>query len=173
MSKLILIVCVFCLGGCATVISGREQSIFVNTPGVEGASCTLTDNKGRQWYVNNTPASVKLLKGDAPLTIICSKEGYHRASEVVGEFVAPATAGNSALLLVPPFGVVAAAGVAVDSVSGAAQKYPPEVEIWMVPTHFASQEEKRRWFENRELERGSAGIVSRRLKEQMYRQRQR
>jgi len=47
------------LSGCASIISGANQSVSVNTPGCEAASCELTNSKGT-WFVKS-PGSVTVL----------------------------------------------------------------------------------------------------------------
>lgn len=126
------------LAGCATIMSGTDQSVMVRTEkSVYGASCELTDSKGRKWYVPETPGTVTILKGDAPLSVVCRKEGYRAATLQIDETVAGATFGNILL-----GGLI---GVAVDAASGAAQKYPGEIVVWMQPEKWDSEDDRERW----------------------------
>ncbi len=125
------------LGGCATVVSGTSQTIFVETPGVEGANCRLTDSKKGSWYLPRTPGGVTVQKGDGPLNIVCEKPGYETTTVSVEEEIAAATFGN----IILGGGI----GIFVDAVSGAAQRYPDKVVVWMKPLAFASPSEETAW----------------------------
>lgn len=126
------------LQGCATVSAGTGQTVTVVTQkGIEGASCKLTDQVGSVWHVSATPGTVTVNKGDGPMSVVCSKPGYRDGSVLVDEDVAGATYGN---ILVG--GVI---GVAVDAASGAAQRYPDVIEVWMEPAHWESLEARIEW----------------------------
>ncbi|NIV75241.1 MAG: hypothetical protein GWN37_10485 [Gammaproteobacteria bacterium] len=132
--------------GCATIMTGTDQDVLVRTEkDVRAASCKLEDSKGRSTFVASTPDTVTLVKGDAPLTVTCEKEGYKTATAVINETISGATFGN--LLL---GGVV---GVAIDAASGAAQKYPPQIIVWLEPVEWESEAQREQWLkEKREFE---------------------
>lgn len=113
------------LTGCATIVSGTQQNIFVDTPHVNGAECKLTDSKNGSWYLDSTPGSVSVLKGNGPMNIVCTKAGYERGVVSVDENVSGATFGN----IILGGGI----GIFVDAASGAAQNYPDKVIVWMKP----------------------------------------
>jgi hypothetical protein len=122
------------LSGCASVLSGGTQSVTVVTPNVEGANCSLTDSLGRIWYIKETPGSAVVRKGDGPITVICQKDGYAKATGLLKEKIAGASYGNLAL------GPAAPIGYFVDSLSGSTQKYNPVLEINLEKT-----QEKKPW----------------------------
>lgn len=125
------------LTGCATIVSGTQQNVFVDTPHVAGAECKLTDSKNGSWYLDSTPGSVSVLKGNGPMNIVCTKAGYERGVVSVDEEVAGATFGN----IVLGGGI----GIFVDAASGAAQHYPDKVIIWMKPKQWASPADRKAW----------------------------
>lgn len=121
------------VAGCATVVSGTSQTLFIETPSVTGAACRLADSKQGVWYLPATPGAVTVRRGDGPMHVVCEKEGYETTVVTVEEEFAAATLGN-----VIPGGAV---GIFVDAVSGAAQRYPDKVVVWMKPTRFATPED--------------------------------
>ncbi len=123
--KLLSLVCVVAVSGCAGLVAGNKQNITVVTPGVEGASCSLTDSKGRVWYVASTPGSAIVKKGDAPISVICKKEGYETSTGEIHDSLTPSSYGNLALLPLAPVGYF------LDSVSGSSMKYDSKVEVEM------------------------------------------
>jgi len=126
------------LTGCATITTGTTQIVTVVTEkDVTGASCELLDQAGGTWRVSSTPGEVKVNKGDGPMTVVCHKEGYVDGSILVDEDVTGAAYGNIIL-----GGVI---GVAIDAASGAAQRYPDVLNVWMEPEHWGSLEERIAW----------------------------
>ena len=138
----ILLLSVLCLGasGCATITTGTTQSVSVITEkGVTGAKCELTDSLARRWFIADSPGTVEVRKGDGPMRVVCEKEGYETADISVEEVVAGATLGNVIL--------GGGIGLVVDSLSGAAQRYPEEIVLWMRPEEWESEEQRLEWEE--------------------------
>jgi len=134
------------VSGCATVTTGTGQTIKVVTEkDVNGARCELIDQKGGTWLVESTPGEVKVNKGDGPMTVACSREGYLDSSSLVDESVTGATYGNILL--------GGAIGVAVDAASGAAQHYPDVITVWMEPEQWESLEERIAWLKEKRATR--------------------
>ena len=128
------------VSGCATITTGTSQSVTVVTEkDVSGASCELADRKGGKWYVNATPGTVSVRKGDGPMSIVCNKEGFKTASIMVEESVSGATLGNVL--------IGGGIGIFIDAMSGSAQRYPDEIIVWMKPENWLSEEEKVAWEE--------------------------
>lgn len=125
------------LGGCSTIVTGTTQPFTVKTKQALGAECVLKDTKERVWRISSTPQTVEVNKGDGPMTITCSKEGYKTATLVVEESFAGATLGN--IILGGGIGVI------VDAASGAAQEYPDDATLWLEPLEWSSEEEKQEW----------------------------
>ena len=140
------------LTSCASIVSGTQQSVFIETPHVNGAECTLTDSKNGSWYLPSTPGSTSVSKGNGPLNIVSSKPGYETTTVSAEETVAGATFGN----IILGGGI----GIFVDAATGAAQMYPDKIIVWMKPKHFASASERKSW-ENSKAE------YERKLKEEI------
>lgn len=102
------------LPGCASIVTGQNQSITVQTPACDGASCKLTNDKGT-WIVK-APGSVTVTRAYGDLTVTCSKEGAAAETNTVASSTKAMAAGNII------FGGVIGAGV--DIATGAAYDYP-------------------------------------------------
>jgi hypothetical protein len=102
------------LPGCASIVTGQNQSVTVETPACEGASCRLTNDKGT-WAVK-APGSVVVTRAYGDLSVTCSKEGHGSATNTVASSTKAMAAGNIV------FGGVIGAGV--DAATGAAYDYP-------------------------------------------------
>ncbi len=119
----VLISSLFCLlSGCASIVSGTNQSLSIKTPPVTGANCKLQNDKGI-WFINKTPGSVVVHRSYRDLLISCSKPGYAKASERVKSLTRPIVAGNIV------FGGFLGAGV--DAADGAAYNYPRLIKVPM------------------------------------------
>ena len=110
--------------GCATVTRGTMQSVSINTRDVTGAICTLSSQSIGKRTIT-APATISLEKGMYNVEVHCTKECYQDGEGVITSSLEVMTAGN---ILIG--GVV---GVGVDAISGAINKYEPEVEITMKP----------------------------------------
>jgi len=137
MKNFILAILSLALGACASITSGTQQAIFVETPLLNGAVCKLTDSKKGSWYLPASPGSVSVLKGDGPMNIVCDKDGYVTGVISVDEDMAGATLGN----IILGGGI----GIFVDAATGAAQKYPDKVVVWMKPTAWKSPDDETAW----------------------------
>lgn len=126
MNKLSAIFSLFVLTACSSVFSGGRQAITVKTPGVDGAMCSLYDSKGRVWYIEETPGTALVKKGDGPLSVICSKDGYLKGTGLVKEKLDDSNFANLAL------GPLAPVGYVVDGLTGSAEKYESTISIEMV-----------------------------------------
>lgn len=113
---------VLLLSGCASIVSGTIQPISVNTPGCEGASCQLTNDKG-SWFVKS-PGYVSVSRAYGNLTVLCSKEGFGSATTTVASTTKGMAFGNILL-----GGVI---GAGVDIGTGAAYDYPVTINVPMV-----------------------------------------
>jgi len=131
------------VSGCATVTTGTGQSITVVTEkNVESAKCELTDIKGGKWYVDNTPGTVIVTRGDGPMSVVCKKDGFKSTTLMVEEVIAGATLGN----IILGGGI----GIFVDAMSGAAQRYPDQIIVWMEPEKWGSEKERLAWINVKE-----------------------
>ena len=100
------------LQGCASPGRSVTQTVSVETPGCERASCELLNDRGR-WMVAATPGSVDVRTSDAPLRVSCRGEGG-AVSSVDAAASAPATSAAAPLV------GGAAGGAAVGVGNGAA-----------------------------------------------------
>ncbi len=117
------------LSGCASIVSGSNQPISVDTPGCEAASCQLTNDKGT-WFVR-TPGSVTVSRAYGNLSVVCSKEGFGSATTSV----ASSTKGMA-------FGNILAGGIigaGVDMSTGAAYDYPNTISVPLSCSQSAKQ----------------------------------
>jgi hypothetical protein len=116
---------VLAFGGCASIVSGQNQSISVvsKNQGTElaGARCSLANDKGT-WY-STTPGSVTVRRSYNDLVVDCSADGVDRGTVGVKSSTKAMAFGNIL------FGGVI--GVGVDTVSGAAYDYPNVVTVQM------------------------------------------
>ncbi len=123
MKKLLLTVCILSSGmltGCASIVSGHQQSVSITTDPVKGANCILENNKGT-WYVSSTPGSVVINRSYENLNVECKKKGYPKAHKIVSSSTKAILAGN--LIFGGPV------GGAVDVATGAAYDYPQEIRV--------------------------------------------
>ena len=124
--KLAALVIVLQLGACASIVSGTNQSVSVETQAtggetLAGANCKLTNNKGT-WYVT-TPGSTVVNRSYEDLAVLCEKES-HAPGMVSAKSSTKGMAFGNLL-----FGGVIGAGV--DISTGAAYDYPALIKVRM------------------------------------------
>jgi hypothetical protein len=110
------------LTGCASIVSGTNQSVSVHTGSVTGASCALENDKGR-WYISNTPGSTIVHRSYNDLRINCLKRGYKSSYKQVESKTKGMAFGNLV------FGGVI--GASADVIDGAAYDYPTDIYVPM------------------------------------------
>lgn len=110
--------------GCATITKGTTQPVAISTPGVTGATCTLTSG-GIGQKVVTTPATIVLDKSQDNIQVVCKKQCYQDGVGIIASHTEAMTAGN-----VVVGGVV---GLGVDAVSGAMNRYNADNQFMMVP----------------------------------------
>jgi hypothetical protein len=117
-----ILVTAITVAGCATITKGTTQIVAINTPGAQGATCTLLSGSvGSQTVV--TPVAVSLAKGRDNISVHCTKECFQEGVGVIASNLEGMAAGN-----IIAGGVI---GLGVDAVSGAMNSYSPEVQIVM------------------------------------------
>lgn len=121
---LVLLACALPLGACSSIIEGTSQEIFVNT-NPTGAACDLIREGRPIGRIVRTPQAVTIKKTKHDLTIECQLAGYQKATYHNKSDAAGATFGN----------IVLGGGIgwAIDSASGADNKYTSPVNITLVP----------------------------------------
>ncbi len=112
--------------GCASIVSGQNQSVSVETrskqgQAVSGANCKLVNDKGT-WFVSS-PGSVSVRRSYDDLLVNCEKETQDAGLASVKSSTKAMAFGNII------FGGVIGAGV--DIASGAAYDYPTLITIVM------------------------------------------
>ncbi len=117
------------LGGCASIIEGTNQQIAVNT-NPSGADCGLYRKGIKIGTILQAPGSTLVNKTKNDIWIVCVKPGYQTATYLNHSGIAGGTFGN----------IVAGGGIgwAIDSASGADNKYDGVVNISMVPATSAT-----------------------------------
>jgi len=112
--------------GCASIVSGTNQLLSVETrsssgAALAGANCKLANNKGT-WFVT-TPGSTSVNRSFEALNVRCEKDGAEPGLATVNSSTKAMAFGNLI------FGGVIGAGV--DMASGAAYDYPNLITITM------------------------------------------
>jgi hypothetical protein len=110
------------LTGCASIVSGHNQPVSVNTGSVTNARCSLENSKGT-WYIPSTPGSTVINRAYGDLKVVCQKSGYRNGTKSVASHTKGMAFGNVV------FGGVIGAGV--DVASGAAYDYPTDISVPM------------------------------------------
>jgi len=121
-SRILLAIILLFLVGCASITSGRRQTIDVDTSPITGATCSLENSAG-VWYLPSTPGRVVVNRGYEDLQVVCNKPGYKRATKAVRSKTENSTYGN---IPVPFVGII---GSAIDMADGAAFVYPKEIRL--------------------------------------------
>lgn len=111
--------------GCASIITGTNQSLSVETKSktanLNGATCKLTNDKG-VWFVT-TPGSVTVHRAYGELAVKCEKDGIEPGLVSVKSSTKGMLAGNIL------FG--GGIGAAVDMANGSAYDYPDLITVVM------------------------------------------
>jgi hypothetical protein len=112
------------LSGCSSIIEGRSQQLMVNT-NPPGADCGLYRQGVRIATIQNAPGSTLIEKSKHDIWMVCVKQGYQQATYYNHSGVAGATLGN----------IILGGGIgwAIDSATGADNKYDSPVNITLVP----------------------------------------
>jgi hypothetical protein len=108
------------LNGCATIVNGTSQRISVETTPIPGASCSLSNDKGK-WIIPYTPSYLIIHRSSQNLFVQCSKQGFSQAALEVNPNLNPLVLGNIFLA-----GLI---GIGVDLFDGAAYDYPKDINV--------------------------------------------
>ncbi len=107
------------LCGCASITTGSNQALSVNTEPESGATCELKNDKGT-WYINSTPGSVVVNRSYSDLNIICKKDSKS------GNITVKSTTKGMAFGNIIAGGII---GAGVDAHTGAAYDYPVSISV--------------------------------------------
>ena len=108
---------------CSSIIEGTSQTLsFDSNP--SAADCTLNRN-GMVIGSVRTPGGLTVKKTKHDINLVCRKDGYQDATAFLKSDVAGATAGN----------IILGGGIgwAIDSASGADNKYNEHTTVTLVP----------------------------------------
>jgi hypothetical protein len=131
MNKALAAICAAgAVSGCAAIFDGTTQQIAVNTTPPD-ARCKFMRNGSVIADISSTPSAVTIQKTKHDITIVCSKPGYEDATFINKSGVAGATFANI-------LGGVVTGGIAwaVDSGSGADNKYDGQINMSLAPSAF-------------------------------------
>ena len=115
-----------CLSGCGTITQGTSQNITItSTP--PGGHCELTRKGEHVATLDKTPGTVKVDKTKNDILLTCTREGYQEASLNLESGYGAGTFGN----------IILGGGIgwAIDSASGADNKYPSSADIKFIPVN--------------------------------------
>lgn len=117
------------LGACSSIVQGTDQDIAINTNPV-GASCVLEREGEKIGELAASPGSVTVSKTKHDITITCDKDGYQTATYINDSgWESGSGAAGIALDVILTLGVSSA----IDSATGADNKYESPVNITMIP----------------------------------------
>ena len=128
-SKNILWVSSFVLTGCSSIMDGSSQQITVKTT-PPGAACQLIRAGEVIASIPETPGGVAVKKTKEDIVVMCKKDGHEETSHTLKSGIQGSVFGN-----ILAGGVI---GWAVDSASGADNKYDDVVDIALVPKGYSS-----------------------------------
>ena len=109
------------LTGCASIVTGQNQVVSVETTPHKEASCELSNDKGK-WFISSTPGTVTINRSSEDLLVICTK-GTLKATHSAKSYTKGMAFGN---ILVG--GII---GAAVDCGTGSAYDYPSVINVQM------------------------------------------
>ncbi|MFC7050419.1 hypothetical protein [Emcibacter nanhaiensis] len=118
------------LSGCASVMSGTDQDMTVDS-NPKGAECTLT-RENRVLATVTTPETIRVSKLKHDIYVSCQMDGFHESTAHVNSGTEGSTFGN----------IILGGGIgwAIDSARGADNKYAEVVTVTMVPLNQAAPE---------------------------------
>jgi hypothetical protein len=113
-----------CVAGCGTITQGTTQSIKITTT-PPGATCEFTRKGQHLATLDSTPGSVEVDKTKNEITLTCKKDGYQDVSAPLPSGYGAGTFGN----------IILGGGIgwAIDSATGADNKYPSNANIVFAP----------------------------------------
>lgn len=121
------------LTGCSSIIEGTSQEITINT-NPAGADCSLNRQGISIGHVNPTPGAIMIKKTKYDIMVVCNKPGYQEATYLNHSGAAGATVGN----------IILGGGIgwAIDSASGADNKYDTPLNITLLPQEHHAKKKK-------------------------------
>ena len=111
----------YILTGCASMVTGDEFEVSVNSI-PQKANCILENDEGR-YIASDTPTTVTVNKSCSPMQVSCSLEGYKDATEVIAPGNSKVAWVNAGLLFAGGYGYM------LDRDTGAACKYSNQITV--------------------------------------------
>jgi len=108
------------ISGCASIVTGQDQIISVDTPLCPAAKCKLQNEEGVYW-IPSTPGTVSVDREYGDMMVTCSKQGFQDVMLKVSSSTKGMAFGN-----ILAGGII---GAGVDMGTGAAYDYPSEVIV--------------------------------------------
>jgi hypothetical protein len=136
----VLMLALATLSACATVTSGTDHTLLVESDPA-GAACMLRRDGANIGAVNPTPSAIRISKSRHDITVNCEKAEHEPTSRTVTAGFQAMTLGNVLI-----GGIV---GLAADLASGAAITYPESVKVVLWPRSFPSAAARDAFFEAR------------------------
>jgi len=133
-----LILALSFLNGCATVTTGSNQNVTVETE-PSGANCKMTRDDETIGIVNPTPGSITIGKDKDQIDVSCELSGYLTTAYSLDSTFQGATLGNILL-----GGII---GIAIDAGSGAMNEYPASIFVRLQPEAFVDEQERDAYFD--------------------------
>jgi hypothetical protein len=115
--------------GCSSIIEGTSQEIAIETS-PPGATCALYREDRKIGEISPSPGTLLVRKSKYDIIVVCVKDGYQQAIRLDHSGTAATTVANLVLS--------AGIGWAMDSVSGADNKYDSPINVTLVPTEAAA-----------------------------------
>lgn len=115
-------------GACSSITEGTSQTLAFNSV-PQGAECQLS-REGNVVGTVRTPGEIRVQKTKHDLELVCEKEGFEDATATLTSDTAAATFGNIL--------VGGGIGWAIDSASGADNKYDDVTTVTLTPVSPAS-----------------------------------
>ena len=124
----VMLVSCLALTGCASILDGDSQEIKVKTT-PSGAMCQFTRKGEVIGSISETPGSLLVKKTKEDILVVCKKEGHEEVNH-------PLKSGTGGAVF---WNIVAGGGIgwAIDSASGADNKYDDLVEITLTPKPYS------------------------------------
>ena len=96
------------LNGCATIIEGAHDKMYVQSAPVSGAFCKIYNEEGT--YYVTTPGMITVSKSGHGLHATCAKDGFEESNQFISSHFQPVTLGNIVIGGAIGFGVDASSG---------------------------------------------------------------
>jgi uncharacterized protein YceK len=109
----------FLLYGCASIVTGQNQVVSIETSPHKEASCELQNDKGK-WFISSTLGTVMINRSYDNLVVSCQKD------EKKGNVYVKSSTKGMAFGNILVGGLI---GTAVDCSTGAAYDYPSIITV--------------------------------------------